>query len=279
MKINFNNFVYNASGVHCTTLKDLQELDNCKFVDAVLSKTCTLQPRTGNPQPRYFSDGLGSINSTGLANLGIDQYLTFVAKNKPYIISIASVDTDDDYYTLLEKIRDCENVNGIEINVSCPNIVGKPQLGYDFERLDSLLKGVQTRMATASQTLGIKLPPYMDTAHYERVAKIINKYPVIKFIVCCNSIGNCLLLHNGVQTIMPNNGLGGLGGVYVKPLCLANVKIFGNLLNDDIQIIGCGGISTKHDINDYHSVGAAGVQIGTFLYENGLSGMERFADP
>lgn len=262
--------LYNASGVNCTTLEELAALDADPYIGAVLSKSCTLNPRIGNPEPRYYYDGTGSINSTGLANLGIDEYLQFIAKNKPYIISIASVKTDADYILLLEKIKPHDNVHGVEINVSCPNIIGKPQLGYDFLRLDILLDRVSEIMINAKQTIGLKLPPYMDISHYNQVAAIIERHPIIKFITCCNSIGNCLLLKNSQASIVPNNGLGGLGGDYVKPLFLANVKIFRSLLPDSVAIIGCGGVKSSQDVSDYLTVGATAVQIGTAFKEQGF---------
>lgn len=268
-KMILSNSIFNASGVHCTTLNELQDLDNNPLLGAVLTKTCTLNPRKGNEFPRYYSNEKISLNSTGLANLGIDFY-SRQSFTKPYIVSISSISDDEEYIKLLQKLN-VDNVNGIEINVSCPNIAGKPQLGYDFERFDLLLNRIGETDAAKNEnkTIGLKLPPYMDKSHFESIAKIINKYNFIDFITCCNSIGNCIILNDdGDSVISPNNGLGGLGGEYIRPLSMGNVKIFKELLDSRISIIGCGGISNPEHVKQYKKLGATAVQIGTYLQEN-----------
>ena len=67
--------------------------------------------------------------------------------------------------------------------------------------------------------------------------------------------------------IEPKNGLGGIGGDYCKPIALANVRQFYNLLN--IPIIGCGGIKNGTDIFEHILAGASAVQIGTQLVKEG----------
>ena len=42
---------------------------------AFVSKTITLEPRTGNPPPRLWEEGAGMINSIGLPNKGLDGFL------------------------------------------------------------------------------------------------------------------------------------------------------------------------------------------------------------
>ena len=35
---------------------------------------------------------------------------------------------------IIKEISGFENIAGIELNLSCPNVPGKPQTGYDFEQ-------------------------------------------------------------------------------------------------------------------------------------------------
>ena len=59
----FENFaVMNASGPHCTTLEELEKIA-MSDADYIVMKSCTLEPREGNPSPRYFAFEGGSINS------------------------------------------------------------------------------------------------------------------------------------------------------------------------------------------------------------------------
>ena len=43
-----------------------------------VTKTATLEFRQGNPEPRYQDVPLGSINSMGLPNNGLDYYLDYL---------------------------------------------------------------------------------------------------------------------------------------------------------------------------------------------------------
>ena len=80
--------IFNASGPRCVSGLQLSEIDNSNSA-AVVSKTCTLEPRKGNEGVRYWEDDKLSINSMGLPNLGFEFYKNF-SKNikKPFIISI-----------------------------------------------------------------------------------------------------------------------------------------------------------------------------------------------
>jgi dihydroorotate dehydrogenase len=49
----FQDFsIMNASGPHCTTLEELERIAQSD-ADYIVMKSCTLEPREGNPSPRY----------------------------------------------------------------------------------------------------------------------------------------------------------------------------------------------------------------------------------
>lgn len=45
--------IYNASGVYCTTYDDITLLNDSNSCGAIVSKSCTLNYRKGNKEPRY----------------------------------------------------------------------------------------------------------------------------------------------------------------------------------------------------------------------------------
>eukprot|EP00695_Tsukubamonas_globosa_P001036 TRINITY_DN1981_c0_g1_i1.p3 TRINITY_DN1981_c0_g1~~TRINITY_DN1981_c0_g1_i1.p3 ORF type:complete len:71 (+),score=9.86 TRINITY_DN1981_c0_g1_i1:130-342(+) len=51
---------------------------------------------------------------------------------KPYIVSVSGFSLEDNI-EILTHLVDIPNVHGIELNLSCPNVIGKPQVGYEFE--------------------------------------------------------------------------------------------------------------------------------------------------
>ena len=144
--INFPSCILNASGPLCTLEEELLLIDN-SFAGGVVTKTTTLESRTGNPKPRYYDNLLGSINSMGLPNQGHNYYIKVADKiSKPYIISMTGMTLEETITILTNILVSIKNFNkkieGIEINLSCPNIVGKGQLAYDFKSLDIYIKEI-----------------------------------------------------------------------------------------------------------------------------------------
>ncbi|WP_077940916.1 dihydroorotate oxidase [Enterococcus faecium] len=269
----FANPLMNASGVHCMTTQELDELAHSE-AGAFIIKSCTINERKGNPEPRYFDVPLGSINSMGLPNLGFSYYLEYALayekvqenQNQPLFFSIAGMSVQENL-EMLEKIEK-SGFNGItELNLSCPNVPGKPQLAYDFEATYETLKEV---FSIFSKPLGIKLPPYFDFAHFDQMADILNKFP-LTYVNAINSVGNGLYIDTEQEAVVikPKEGFGGIGGEYIKPTALANVRAFYTRLKPEIQIIGTGGIRTGQDAFEHLLCGASMLQIGTELHKEG----------
>lgn len=264
----------NASGVQCMNVKELDEIDNSN-AGSFITKSATSSQRAGNPEPRYFSVPLGSINSMGLPNEGIDYYLDYVLarqkrlpNSKTAFFSIAGMSVEENL-KLLKKVQDSD-FNGItELNLSCPNVPGKPQVAYDFELTREILTKV---FEFFKKPLGVKLPPFFDFAHFDAMAGILNQYP-LSYVNCINSVGNGLYIDVESESVVikPKDGFGGLGGEYVKPTALANVRAFYTRLNPSIKIIGTGGIKTGQDAFEHLLCGASMLQVGTELYKEGVS--------
>lgn len=274
--INLDNCLYNASGARCRTLEELQALGESNS-GAYISKSCSMELRAGNPKPRYFENELGSINSMGLPNMGHSFYADFAKKNaptypKPFFISVAGLSLNENL-SILRNLQKGKNIAAVELNLSCPNIPGKPQTGYDFDRTNFVLEQV---FSFYDKPLGIKLPPYFDIIHFEMAARVLNRYP-IQFVTCVNSIGNGLVLDVDTESVVikPKNGFGGIGGDYIKPTALANVRKFYELLRNDISIIGCGGVKSGRDAFEHILCGASAVQIGTQLMREGTACFDR----
>lgn len=262
----------NASGVHCMTIQEMDELATSTS-GAFITKSCTLNAREGNPEPRYFDVPLGSINSMGLPNLGFEYYLEYAlnyekknSEQPPLFFSIAGMSIDENL-EMLRKIEASDFQGITELNLSCPNVPGKPQLAYDFETTEQLLKSV---FQLFTKPLGIKLPPYFDLAHFDQMAAILNQFP-LTYVNSINSIGNGLYIDIDSEEVVikPKDGFGGIGGEYVKPTALANVRAFYTRLNPEIQIIGTGGIRNGQDAFEHLLCGASLLQIGTELHKEG----------
>lgn len=227
------------------------------------------------------------MNSEGLPNAGIDYYISeeamrsLSAFDKPYLVSLSGCSLDDNL-EMLSRVMDVDGIAGIELNLACPNVPGKPIIAYDFDMMEKWIKKICAHPKFKKKPLGVKMAPYFDAPHFEQAASIIVKYPV-KFITCINTIGNALMvdIDNEMPSMLAKGGFGGLGGGYLKPTALANVNTMYRLLADkkrsDIDIIGVGGISSGKDAFEMLLVGAKAVQVGTCHWTEGAGCFERIA--
>ncbi|MCW5795467.1 MAG: dihydroorotate oxidase [Nitrospira sp.] len=272
--VTFPSCLMNASGALCMTREELLALGRSR-AGAIVTKSMTVEPRGGNPEPRYYGFPGGSINSMGLPNLGYLAYADLIPElkqfGKPVIASIAGL-CEDDFLTMARVINHAKP-DLIEVNLSCPNIPGKPQIAYDPVDSERLLKRVRPLITVP---MGVKLPPYFDPAHHAVMAEVIGRCGV-DYLNLINSVGNGLVIDPKHETpvIKPKGGFGGLGGSLIKPVALANVRAFWKLLSGRIPIIGTGGVVQGLDAFEHVLCGASAVQVGTVLVEEGVGVFER----
>ena len=274
--VSFPTGLMNASGASCVTQAELEALGESD-AGAIVTKSMTPLAREGNPPPRYVAFEGGSINSMGLPNLGYSAYARLIpglrSFNKPVIASLAGLHPDD----FLEgaKALNAAGPDLVEVNLSCPNIPGKPQIGYDFKETERLLYAIRDIFTIP---FGVKLPPYFDPIHHQKVADVLQRVG-IAFVTVINSVGNTLVVDPEKERVVikPKGGFGGLGGRIIKPVALANVRAFWKIWGDRIPIIGTGGIEKGMDIFEHVLCGASAVQIGTILMEEGLEVFTRLA--
>ena len=298
------NPLINASGCMCATKQMLDELYT-GVSGAIITKSATLQPRAGNPEPRYWEspDALYTINSMGLPNCGLKYYLDYYKSLerdpdcKKRFISIAGM-TLDENKAIIDLIFDdttqyYKYIDAIEINLSCPNlgepnlqnpnIIGHQQLAYDFKELTIylgiLIPYIQSCKPSSDAEhikLGLKLPPYFEFSQFDIVVDILKSYNgLIHFIHCINSVPNGLVIDPETESpvIKPKAGFGGLGGSIIKPIALANVRSFYTRFQAQglaIDIIGSGGVTTGTDVFEFILAGAEMVSVGSQLMIEGV---------
>jgi len=233
------------------------------------------------------------MNSEGLPNSGIDYYISTETidetmsngkVSKPYFVSISGKNVDDNM-AMLNRIHDKiingeKRIAGVELNLACPNIIGKPIIAYDFDQMESVLEAL-TKLPIFTESkvpLGVKMPPYFDGPHYERAAKVLNQYShVVKYVASINTVGNCLKVDPVAEmpAIRSNGGFAGLSGRAVKYTALANVKKMRELLKDEIDVVGVGGVFSGEDAFEMILCGASAVQVGTCHWTEGPTCFDR----
>lgn len=293
--------IYNASGPRSGTAEALLKVANSSS-GAVLSKSATLESQTGNPLPRTHHDDDRppslSFNSEGLPNRGIEYYTaeetinTALGENagrKPYIVSLSGK-TLADNLSMLRAIATAPHKNkiaAIELNLACPNVIGKPIIGYDIVQVKDALRQVDRLYAQEARQsplppLGVKLPPYLDTVLLSQVSEVIETYhpSCVSYIVCINTVGNTLPIdtQHSMPYIKANSGLAGLSGPSLLPIALANIRQFHQQLPRSCRIVGVGGVTTGQDVYAMLLAGATAVQVGTTHWREGPSCFDRITN-
>lgn len=264
----FESPVINASGVWCTEEHELNDLGNSES-GAIVFKTITVEPRQGNPEPRLYIDKKISINSMGLPNLGVDHYCNIVSSykkfDKPLIASIAGF-TEKEFDYIFKKVNE-RPFDAIEINLSCPNLVGKCIFAYDAKSSFRILKKIRSK---TKKIIGVKLPPYNDRGEIRMMAEGLVDIG-IDFVTLINSYPLATAVDYKKEKLLlkPNMGIGGLGGEAIKPIALAQTILFRHFSKSNLSIIGVGGISKGSDIYEYILAGASAVAVATSLQNEG----------
>ena len=240
-----------------------------KFIDieklgGVVTKSVTLHPREGNPQPRIAETDSGMLNSIGLANLGVKDYcnskLPYLNElDTNFIINVAGYAIDDYIETLqILESNDGKQV-GYEINISCPNVKeGGMEFGVDPLMTEKLTSELRKH---TDKILIMKLSP--NVTKIQDIAKAAENGGAD----CVSAINTLVGMGIDVKTRKPkiNTVFGGLSGPAIKPIALANVhKIYKSV---NIPIIGLGGIKSVNDILEFILAGADLIQIGTLNYK------------
>jgi hypothetical protein len=190
----------------------------------------------------------------------------------------------EDFIDIICAALSCPSVDGIEINIACPNVPGSPTLGYSFGDVERLLSRIAAIPGIALKPVGIKLPPYLDAVHCRHITTILCGHAMVKYVVTCNSIGHTLLVDQEKECccINANRGFGGLGGGFIKPVALANVRSIHNALvaasRTDIHIVGVGGICSGSDVFEMILCGATAVQVGTCFWNEGPNCFKRISN-
>ena len=279
-KVEFKNPVFVASGTYGYG-NEISELIDINNLGAVVTKSITRYPREGNPPPRIVETSSGMLNSIGLANIGVEEYINkmipeYNHMNTPIIMNIAG-SSEKEYCEVMELVESVSsNIIGYEINISCPNVkVGGMEFGVDCDLTERLTSKLRKR---TERLLIMKLSPNVtDISSIARSAANGGADAV-------SAINTVVGMSINVQSMKSNihYGFAGLSGPSIKPIGIASVyKIYQSV---KIPIIGIGGITSSNDVLEYMMAGAFAVEIGTANYRdpgvgnNIVSDIRKFLD-
>lgn len=230
---------------------------------AVVGKSISLAPRAGNPPPRTCETPAGLLNSIGLQNPGLEQFLAVSlprlrSYGAPVIVNLVGHDPDE-YVELARRLTAAEGVAALELNVSCPNVPGGLRFGLEPAATRALVRAV--RAVTPLPLIAKLTPNVTDIAEQARAAEEGGADAV--------SLINTLrgmAIDWRTRRSRIGAATGGLSGPAIRPIALRMVWEASQAVR--IPVCGIGGIAAPEHVLEFLVVGATLVQVGTHLYRD-----------
>lgn len=275
-KLALKNPIMNASGTFAYGEEFARFMDlGC--LGAVVTKGLSLEAKRGNPTPRVAETASGMLNAIGLENVGLERFLEeklpFLHRYQTPVIVNFFGESETDYAHMASRL-DQTTVDGLEMNVSCPNVKkGGIQFGRDPYTLASLVKIVRGQ---TSKLLIVKLSPLVSDI--AEMASAAEEYGA-DAVTCINTIPGMAIDEETRRPIL-GNITGGLSGPAIKPVALRMVWEAAKAVK--IPVIAAGGISHARDAVQFLLAGAMACQIGTqalvqpFCFSPIISGIEDY---
>ena len=265
----FQNPVLLAAGT-CGFGVELRDVTDVDRLGGFVTKSVTLEPRSGNAAPRVAEFGAGMLNSIGLANPGLDgvrrEKLPWIAahvKRAQVLVSLAG-HTVEEYFRLVEGLDDVEGFLGFEVNLSCPNDArrGGPPFALDPDAVTEIVSGCRSR--TERPLLAKLAPNDPDLGATVRRATEAGA----DGLTLVNTVPGLLLKTDGATEL--GAGPGGVSGPALRPIGLRAVAE--GRANTALPLLGVGGVFAPPDAVAYARAGAALVQMGTASFADPRAG-------
>lgn len=267
--IEFKNPLFTASGTFGYG-NDLPDFVNVSRLGAVVTKSITYEPRAGNPPPRIVETPSGMLNSIGLANIGVKNFIKDIIPlynniDTKIIVNIAG-STNNEYIKVLKEVESVSSdIVGYEINISCPNVeYGGMELGVDAELSNKLMTELRKH---TEKLLIVKLTP--NVTDISKIAKAVEDAGADAISAINTVVGMGIDIKKRKPTIYKTYA--GLSGPAIKPIALAMIHKISKAVS--IPIIGIGGIVTGENVVEFLLAGATAVQIGTANFRNPNAGI------
>lgn len=266
--LKLKNPVFTASGT-CGYADELEDFMDINQLGGFITKSITLQKRDGNNVPRVVETDSGMLNAIGLANIGVDRFIAekiplMKQFDTPFFVNIAG-QTIEEYVSVAGKLADCEEIAGLELNISCPNVKkGGITFGTDPKLVSEITSAV--KKSTGEKILMVKLTPNVTDISAIARAAIEAGADALSMI---NTFTAMVIDIETKQPVLANR-TGGLSGPAIKPIAvyLTN-KVYSEAAKPaNVPILAGGGIRNAADAIEFIIAGASAISVGTasFIY-------------
>jgi len=256
-KAEFQNPVTVASGTFACD-ETLYAPEELKRFGALVPKTVTLEPRTGNPPPRIAETPSGMLNAIGIENAGIDSFLTdklpgLQKTGVPLIISVTG-NTTGEFIALAGKLNGQKHVAALELNLSCPNLQKQVMIAQDTRLTAETVAAVKK---VSKVPVIAKLTPNVTSITEIALAA---EGAGADGLALINTLAGMVIDTRSRRPVLGNLS-GGLSGPAVRPVAVKMVYDVSRAVG--IPVIGMGGILTANDALEFLMAGATMIAVGS----------------
>jgi dihydroorotate dehydrogenase len=238
----------------------------------------TPRPQPGNPRPRLFRlpRARAVINRYGLNSVGVEAFAENLKRARSSAVIGVNIGKNketpneraaDDYERCMEVVYPLAHY--VSINISSPNTPGLREL-QSAQFLGALLaRLVRKRNALRDRhgrqvALVLKVSPDLDDAAIGDIADAARRERIDGLIA-----GNTTVSREGVAGLPHAAEEGGLSGAPLTQRATRVLRAFASRLQDEIPLIGCGGIMSGADARERFRAGASLVQLYSGLVYRG----------
>lgn len=227
----------------------------------ICAKGLTLHRREGNPAPRIAETPMGILNSVGLQNPGVDDFivheLPFMRQYDTKVIANISGNTPEEYGIMCEKLSEA-GVDMIEVNISCPNVKAgglaygtKPELAAEV-----------TEVAKKHSTVPVMVKLSPNVTDITEIARAVEGAGA-DAVSLINTLRGMRIDINTRRPVLKMN-TGGMSGPAVLPVAVRMVWEVSNTVK--IPVLGMGGVAKGSDAAQLMLAGASAVAVGTACF-------------
>lgn len=264
--LKLKNPIFTASGT-CGYIDELCDYMDINSLGGFITKSISLNPRKGNPIPRIVETNSGMLNAIGLANIGLERFLSeklplIKEASVPVFVNLAG-QTIDDYVAVTDKLAQEKAIAGFELNISCPNVkAGGITFGTDPAQIEKITSEVKA--VTNGKPMIVKLTPTVTDISVTAKAAVNGGADALSLV----NTFTAMVVDIETQRPVLANRTGGLSGPAIKPIAVYLVnKVYNEVAKPNgIPIMGLGGIRNASDVIEFMIAGATTVAVGTATF-------------
>lgn len=264
--IRLANPVFTASGTGGYA-DELGRFVDLNSLGGFITKSISAKPRKGNATPRIVETDAGMLNAIGLANIGLKRFIreksAALQEMSPAVFVSVAGETIREYVSVAQRLADEDWIAGLELNISCPNVdKGGIAFGTEPELVSEITSAVKNK--SGDKILMVKLSPCVTDITLTAGAAVQAGADALSLV---NTFTGMAIDIENRQPVLANK-TGGLSGPAVKPMAVYMVnKVYNEVAkNNNVPILGMGGIRTASDAVEFIVAGASAVAVGTMNF-------------